>query len=121
MQDSNPRFTVIIPTKDRARYTHHTLRTCSLQEYDNLEVIVSDDGSTDDTRGVVEAEARKDSRIRYVSPGAGVGMLDNFEFALSQAKPGCVIALGGDDGLMPYGIAGMLDTLRDTKQEMLCW
>ena len=121
MQDSKPRFTVIIPTKDRAQYTYHTLRTCSLQEYDNLEVIVSDDGSTDDTRAVVEEEARKDPRIRYVTPGSGVGMLDNFEFALNQVKPGYVIALGGDDGLMPYGIAGMLETLRDTKQEILCW
>lgn len=120
-QDKNPLFTVIIPTKDRAEYLHHTLRTCSLQEYENLEIIVSDDGSTDHTRAVVEEAARKDSRIRYVSPGLSVGMLDNFEFALSQVKPGYVIALGGDDGLLPYGISGMRDALLSTGQEMLAW
>lgn len=120
-QDKNPLFTVIIPTKDRAEYLHHTLRTCSLQEYENLEIIVSDDGSTDHTRAVVEEAARKDSRIRYVSPGVGVGMLDNFEFALSQVKPGYVIALGGDDGLLPNGISGMRDALLSTGQEMLAW
>src|SRR5450759_1359590 len=118
IRESNPRFTVIIPTKDRARYTYHTLRTCALQDYENLEVIVSDDGSTDDTREVVEDASRKDPRIRYVSPGAAVGMLENFEFALDQVKPGYVIALGGDDGLLPYGIRGMRDVLQDTKQEM---
>ncbi len=69
-QDKNPLFTVIIPTKDRAEYLHHTLRTCSLQDYDNLEIIVSDDGSTDHTREVVAEAARKDPRIRYASPGA---------------------------------------------------
>ena len=48
IRDSNPRFTVIIPTKDRARYTYHTLRTCAEQDYENLDVVVSDDGSKDD-------------------------------------------------------------------------
>src|SRR2546426_3561815 len=120
-QESNALFTVIIPTKDRAAYLYHTLRTCSIQEYENLEIIVSDDGSTDDTRTVVEEAARKDPRIRYVTPGPGVGMLDNFEFALNQVKPGYVLALGGDDGLLPHGIRGMLEVLRDTGQEMLAW
>ena len=120
-RDNNSLFTVIIPTKDRADYLHHSLRTCSLQDYENLEVIVSDDGSTDHTREVVEEAARKDPRIRYVSPGAGVGMRDNFEFVLNQVKPGYVIALGGDDGLLPYGIRGMWDVLQATGQEMLAW
>ena len=120
-RDPNPLFSVIIPTKDRAPYLYHTLRTCSLQEYENLEIIVSDDGSVDDTRAVVEEAARKDQRIRYVTPGAGVGMLDNFEFALAQVKPGYVLALGGDDGLLPHGIRGMRDLLRETGQEMLAW
>jgi len=116
-----PRFTVIIPTKDRADYLHHTLRTCSLQDYENFEVVVSDDGSSDHTREVVAEASRKDPRIRYASPGGAVGMRANFEFALNQVKPGYVIALGGDDGLLPYGIRGMRDVLEDTGQEMLAW
>lgn len=118
--EKTPLFTVIIPTKDRARYLQETLRTCSLQEYENLEVIVSDDGSTDSTRDVVATAAHRDPRIRYVTPGT-VGMLENFEFALRQVRPGYVIALGGDDGLMPHGIRGMLDVLNETGQELLAW
>ena len=120
-RDTHPLFTVIIPTKDRAEYLHHTLRTCALQDYENLEVIVSDDGSTDHTRAVVEEAARKDPRIRYVTPGVGVGMRDNFEFALEQVKPGYVMALGGDDGLLPYGISGMRNVLLETGLELLTW
>lgn len=119
--ESSPLFTVIIPVKNRAEYLYHTLRTCSLQEYDNLEVIVSDDGSTDNLREVVEEAARKDPRIRYVSPGAAIGMRDNFEFALNQARPGYVIALGGDDALLPHGIQGMHEALCETKKELLAW
>ena len=119
--EKQPLFTVIIPAKDRADYLHHTLRTSMLQDYPNLEVIVSDAGSTDNTREVVEAAAKIDPRVRYVSPGAGVGMRENFEFALNQVKPGYVIALGADDGLLPNGINGMLETLRETGQELLAW
>jgi hypothetical protein len=119
--ETEPRFTVVIPTKDRAPYLFQTLRTCTLQDYDRLEVIVSDDGSVDATREVVEEAARKDPRIRYVSPGRGVGMLDNFEFALDQVRPGFVLALGGDDGLMPHGIRGMRDALAAAGTELLAW
>ncbi len=119
--DAPPLITVIIPTKNRGNYLHHTLRTCMMQNYEPLEVIVSDDGSTDNTQEVVEDAARTDSRIRYISPGAGVGMRENFEFALKQVKPGFVIALGGDDGLLPDGIKGMCDILRETGMELLAW
>jgi hypothetical protein len=64
---------------------------------------------------------RTDSRIRYVQPSTGTGMLNNFEFALKQVKPGFVIALGGDDGLLPNGIQGMCDILLQTGMELLAW
>jgi hypothetical protein len=120
-RDPNPRFSVIIPTKDRADYLRYTLRTCELQDYDNFEVIVADDGSTDHTREVVEEAARRDPRIRYASQGSTVGMRDNFEFALNEVKPGYVMALGGDDGLLPYGVRGMRDALIETGQQLLAW
>jgi glycosyltransferase involved in cell wall biosynthesis len=92
-----------------------------IQNYEPLEIIVSDDGSTDNTREVVENAAKHDHRIRYILLESGAGMLDNFEHALKQAKPGFVIVLGGDDGLLPGGIVGMRDALRDTRMDMLAW
>lgn len=114
-------FTVIIPCRNRAEYLAHTLKTCSLQEYEPFEVIVSDDGSTDHTREVVESAMRRDHRIRYCSHDPGIGMRDNFEYALGQVKPGYVIGLGGDDGLLPNGIRGMSEVLRETDMELLAW
>lgn len=116
-------FTVIIPVKNRANYLYHTLQTCMIQDYENFQVIVSDDGSSDNLREVVEDASRKDSRIRYVSPndGLGVGMRDNFEFALSLVTEGYVIALGGDDGLLPKAISKMAKILNESKQSLLSW
>lgn len=117
----NLHFTVIIPTKDRAQYLEQTLKTCTNQDYKNFEIIVSDDGSIDNSREIVEEAARKDSRVRLISPGCGVGMLDNFEYALNHVKPGFVIALGGDDGLMPNSITRMRDIILETSTELLTW
>jgi hypothetical protein len=121
MTETNPRFTVIIPTRDRAEYLRHTLRTCSLQDYEPLEVVVCDDGSSDHTRDVVEAAARLDPRIRYSPADPPLGMRDNFERALAEVQPGFVIALGGDDGLMPGGIPGMREALTETGTDLLTW
>jgi hypothetical protein len=119
--DTQPLFTVIIPTKNRAEYLYHTLRTCMMQDYEPLEVVVSDDASTDNTRQIVEEAARVDRRIRYMRTDTGIGMRDNFERALAQVRPGYVIALGGDDGLLPGGIRSMHDVLRETGMSLLTW
>ncbi len=92
-----------------------------MQDYDNLVVVVADDGSTDDTRGMVMELAQKDARIQYHQNPLHPGMRDNFEYGLDQASEGYVIALGGDDGLMPNAITGMLDVLQQTGLEMLAW
>jgi hypothetical protein len=118
---TQPLFTVIIPTKNRAEYLHDTLRTCTMQDYERLEVVVADDASSDNTREVVQAAARVDPRIRYIQADEPIGMRDNFERALAQARPGFVIALGGDDGLLPGGIRSMLEALRETGTDLLTW
>jgi glycosyltransferase involved in cell wall biosynthesis len=121
MIEKEPLISVIIPTKDRAEYLYHTLRTCQIQEYSNARFIVSDDGSTDDTREVVEEAARGDSRICYLPLDGVSGMLENFEFALRQVEQGYVIALGGDDGLLPHGLMDIASLLAETKTELLTW
>lgn len=59
-----PKFTVIIPQKNRAEYIKHTLKTCMIQEYPNFEIIVSDDCSDDNSVEVIEDLMKKDDRIR---------------------------------------------------------
>lgn len=116
-----PVFTVIIPQKNRAEYLRSTLLTCMAQDYPNFEIIVSDDCSEDNSVRVVEDLMKRDSRIRLFAHSHHLGMRDNFEFALSQVKPGYVIALGGDDGLIPGGVWRMYEILSQTGKELLTW
>jgi len=116
-----PLFTVIIPQKDRGEYLIHTLRTCMIQDYPNFEIIVSDDCSEDNSVEVVRELMNKDSRIKLFAHDHHLGMRDNFEFALNQVRPGYVMALGGDDGLVPGCIWRMFEILSETNRELLTW
>lgn len=116
-----PLFTVIIPQKNRAEYIVHTLKTCMIQDYPNFEVIVADDFSDDNSVEVIRECMKKDPRIKLIAHEHHVGMRDNFEIALAAVKPGYVMALGGDDGLVPGCIWRMYEILKDTGKELLCW
>lgn len=116
-----PWFTVIIPQKNRAEYMYHTLRTCMIQDYPNFEVIVSDDCSDDNSVEVISRLAEQDDRIKLFAHKKHLGMRDNFEFALNQVKPGYVMALGGDDGLVPGCIWRMYELIKETGRQLLTW
>lgn len=113
-------FTVVIPTRERCDTLEHALHTCVIQDYDNLEIIVSDNFSHDQTRAVVESFA--DPRIRYINTGKRLSMTDNFEFALSHVSPkGYVIYIGDDDGLLPNAIRSLDTVIVGTGAAVLRW
>lgn len=111
------KFTVIIPTRERCDVLKSALDTCTAQEYDNLEIIVSDNASLDKTKEVVESF--RDKRIRYINTGKRVSMTDNWEFALSHVNDGYVTYLGDDDGLLPGSLAEINEIINLTGCEAL--
>lgn len=119
--NETPKVTVIIPVKDRKDYLYHTLRTCTAQDYENFEIIVADDASTDGTQDMVRKMAAMDSRITLIDRPERVGMRDNFEDALSRITDGYVLALGGDDGILPRGISRMVRKFKETGTKLMTW
>jgi len=105
-----PKITVVIPTRERCDVLRSALATVTAQSYSNLEILVSDNFSSDDTKRVVK-QAR-DPRIRYINTGARVGMVESWEFALGHVGDGWVTVIGDDDGLVP-------DSIEDVSQLIL--
>ena len=60
-----PLISAIIPVWNEEKRVVRAINSMRNQSYKNLEIIVVDDGSTDDTRAAVEAIAKEDSRVQY--------------------------------------------------------
>ncbi len=96
MSKTKPLVTIGIPTYNRADdYLRQTLESALNQTYHNLEVIVSDNCSPDNTEAVVRSYT--DLRIRYFRQTRGLKPNDNFNFCLKQAKGSYFLLLHDDD------------------------
>ncbi len=109
MSTDSQKLTIVIPTRERCDTLQATLKTCVTQDYANLEIIVSDNFSQDNTREVVRSF--DDNRIRYINTGKRVGMSTNWEFALSHVTDGYVTYIGDDDGFLPSAISKIEATI----------
>lgn len=91
-------FTIIIPTYNRAQYIKKALDSCLEQTYTRFEVIVVDDGSTDNTQEVVAQV--NDCRIRYYKKrNEERARARNFGVELAQGD--YIFFLDSDDTILP--------------------
>ena len=60
----SPFFSIIIPTFNRAKVINSTIKSVLKQSFSNFEIIIIDDGSTDDTKEVIKKI--KDNRVKYI-------------------------------------------------------
>lgn len=113
------KISIVIPTRDRGIYLIDCIRTCLMCQDPHIEVIVSDNNSSDDTRAKVDE--LKDSRLRYFNTGESLSMRQNFEFALSHATGDYIIFIGDDDGVLPHGLATLRRLLEKHAPDVVTW
>jgi glycosyltransferase involved in cell wall biosynthesis len=114
---TSPKITIIIPTRERLAVLRHCLETVLAQQYENLQIIVSDNCSTDGTGSFVEGLG--DPRVRYINTGRRVSMAANYEFALSHVDGGWVMFLGDDDGVLPGAVGRLAAAIAGTDCEAI--
>lgn len=113
---STPRFSIVIPTRNRSVYLRHAIKCATSQTHDAVEVVVSDNDSADDTRAVVEPYLNE--RVRYVNTGRTLAMPDSWEFAIGQAEGEYVTVLSDDDAISPE-LCGRVDRAIETHRDEL--
>lgn len=105
---SRPLVSIGIPTYNRADgYLLEALESALAQTYPNIEIIVADNCSPDNTRAVVESY--HDRRIRYYRHETGIKPNDNFNFCLQQANGAYFLMLHDDDKIDPDFVSACLD------------
>jgi hypothetical protein len=116
---SRPRFSVVIPTRERAGTLPFTLRTCLEQPYDDYEIVVCDNCGSPPTRQVVDRFASK--RIKYVRAERPLAMSANWELAISQAAGEYVTVIGDDDALLPHALPELDRLTRSLHVRAIRW
>ena len=113
------RISIIIPTRERAQYLHYSLQTALAIQDPDIEVIVSNNASTDNTSEVLAA--LDDPRLKVLNTGARVSMRHNFEFCLSQATGDYVLYIGDDDAMIPGQFPVFRHVVETHAPDSLSW
>lgn len=95
--DGQPLVSVCLPVFNGARFIESALRSLLAQTYGNFEAIVSDDGSSDGTRAIVEKFARSDGRIRLLEPCPRQGLFQNYNRCFEAARGPLIKPFAQDD------------------------
>lgn len=103
LMKNQPLTSVVVPAYNAERFIERTLRSALNQTYRNLELIVVDDGSTDNTKTIAEAFAARDSRVRIVSVRNG-GVAKARNIGIDQASGAFIAFLDADDLWSPNKI-----------------
>ena len=86
MKNLNPLVSICIPVYNGASMIHRTLESCVNQTYRNIEIIVVDNASADNTKEVVSRYIKADKRIKYFRNNTNIGLIRNFLRCLELAK-----------------------------------
>src|SRR3954453_17195435 len=113
----SPVFRVVIPTYNRADLVRQAVESVLAQTLDDLEVVVSDNHSTDDTRDVIAQF--DDPRVRYVVPPEHMVLPDSWEFARKQATGDLIMELSDDDALVTTALEHFVDANRRFRADFL--
>jgi glycosyltransferase involved in cell wall biosynthesis len=116
----NELVSVVVPTYNRAYCIRRTIDSALGQTYRGVEVIVVDDGSTDDTGALIAGTYGGDSRVRYVyKPNGGVSSARNRGF--KEARGEYIALLDSDDVWKPWKLQVQVACLRHAPEVGMVW
>jgi hypothetical protein len=114
-----PRFSVVIPTRERADTLYFALRACLQQDFDDYEIVVCDNCSSPATRQVVE-EIGSPKIIYHRAPEI-LCMRDNWNLAYSLTRGEYIIYIGDDDSLMPFAFSTLHGLFANQNVKAIRW
>jgi len=105
---------VYIPTRNRAGYLAQSMAAILGQSFDDFELIVSDNASTDETPEVVASFA--DPRVRYLRLSEDIGMMANSNRCIGLARAPYLVCTADDEQLYPDHLRRSVEVLDANPQ-----
>jgi glycosyltransferase involved in cell wall biosynthesis len=94
---SAPLVSVCVPTCDRVDYLRESLISITAQTYEPLEILISDNASTDATEAVCRELTARDPRVRYIRHPRNIGLYQNHNFCIDESRGEYLGFLHDDD------------------------
>jgi glycosyltransferase involved in cell wall biosynthesis len=105
----SPLVSIVINNYNYAQFLGESISSALKQTYDNIEVIVVDDGSTDNSRSLLEGFG---DRIRTILKPNG-GQASAFNVGITEAQGEFILMLDADDRLLPMAVRECIDEFPD--------
>ncbi|MCL5126321.1 MAG: glycosyltransferase [Deltaproteobacteria bacterium] len=105
-------ITIGIPTYNRSQFLIETLRSVQHQDYADIEILIADNASSDDTACICEQLAKNDKRIRYIRNPENLGMAGNWKRIAELTTTPYLKYLMDDDLLLPGCISAFAEVAR---------
>lgn len=96
---AKPLVSVCIPAYNRAEKLKRAVEKLIICSYKNIEIIISDNASSDNTKDICMDLEKLDRRVKYFRQAENIGPTKNFEFTYAKAKGKYFLWLGDDDYL----------------------
>lgn len=96
----NPLISILTPFKNTSKFLHECLNSITNQSYTHWELLIIDDGSTDDSYAIVSDFASKDTRIKLFK-NKGHGIISALQLALRESKGDLITRMDSDDIMKP--------------------
>lgn len=110
---------VCIPTYNRANQLRKAIQSLLNSDYSNIEIIISDNASVDQTFEICHEFLSKNAVVRYFRHPENIGPTRNFEFARAQAVGEYFLWLGDDDFLEKNYISSCVERLEGDESMVL--
>jgi glycosyltransferase involved in cell wall biosynthesis len=114
-----PLVSIGLPTYNGAAFLRNALDSLVAQDYPDLEILISDNGSTDDTFAIAVEFAERDPRIRVVRQEINIGAAANFNFVLRETAGPLFMWAGDDDSWEPRYVTACVDALTRNRLAVL--
>jgi glycosyltransferase involved in cell wall biosynthesis len=114
-----PLVSIALPVYNGADTVAPVIESVLAQTHADLELVISDNGSTDDTQEICRRFAREDQRVVYQRHPANVGILNNFISAAETATGSYLRWIGDDDSLEPDYVSQVLDVFAADERRVL--
>jgi len=114
-----PLISIILPTYNGSRYLKKAIESCLCQSYTNIELIVVNDCSTDDTAAILEHYSNLDKRVKVIHNAVNLKLPTSLNKGFSVAA-GEYFTWTSDDNLFAKGaLQALLDTIRSTGSDIV--